>query len=319
VNAEVVAVVPTLGAPTLRSALASLRLQGAAIDVTVVHQGEPPLPEETAALADRVLTFPQPLGFAAAVNAGLAVRRAPWAVLLNDDAELGPGWLAALLAVLQESPRLAAAQGVYLRSAAVTAAGAAEGAQPTSAHLVDGCGLGWNRWWQAVQLREGGAPPAGEPRAVFGVSATAALYRSSALEAVGLHAGPFDRELETYYEDVELAGRLRGAGYRAALVPAARAVHRGGGSAAGLGRRRAALLYGNRWLALARLLGRSLPLQAPRALLRDLLDAGRHPSRLPGIAAGWRRAAALAPRFAHGGPAQLAAAELRRLGAEGFS
>jgi GT2 family glycosyltransferase len=303
-SAEVVAVVPTLGAATLPAALASLRRQGIPVDVTVVHQGAAALPDAVAALADRVLTFPRPLGFAAAVNAGLAVRGAPWSLLLNDDAELLPGWLAALLATLEETPRLAAAQGVNLRPA--------DGG-------VDGCGIGWNRWWQAVQLLEGQAPPAGEARGVYGVSATAALFRASALAAATLPAGPFERDLDTYYEDVELAGRLRAAGFRAALVPAAQALHHGGGSAGGLGRRRAELLAGNRLLALARLLGRALPPRLPKALLRDLLDAARRPSRLPGIAAGWRRAARLLPRFAHLGPPQVPLPELRRLAAEAFA
>jgi GT2 family glycosyltransferase len=303
VNAEVVAVVPTLGAPSLPAALASLRRQGVAVDVTLVHQGTVPLAEAVAALADRVLTFPAPLGFAAAVNAGLAVRRAPWTILLNDDAELGPGWLAAVLPALDESPRIAAAQGVNQR---------AEG-------VVDGCGIGWNRWWQAVQLAEGQEPPAGGVRGVFGASAAAALFRSSALAAVSLVSGPFDRDLDTYYEDVELAGRLRGAGYQAVLVPTAQAHHQGGGSAAGLGRRGQALLYGNRWLVLARLLGRKLPGRLPRILLRDLLDVARRPTRLAGVARGWRRAARLLPRFAHVGPPQVPLRELRRLASEAFA
>ena len=318
-NAEVLAVVPTLGAASLPAALASLRRQGVPADVTVVHQGDRPLPEEATALADRVLSFPRPLGFAAAVNAGLAVRRAPWSLLLNDDAELGAGWLPALLAALQRDPRLAAAQGVNVGATGAAGGGATGGGDGrASAGLVDGCGIGWNRWWQAVQLGEGGAPPEGGERAIFGVSATAALFRTAALVAVGAAAGPFDGDLDTYYEDVELAGRLRASGWEAVVVPAARAVHRGGGSAAALGRRRLALLYGNRWLALARLLGRALPLAVPRALLRDLADGARRPSRLVGIAAGWSRAGRLLPRFAHAGPPQVAAAELRRLAAEAF-
>jgi N-acetylglucosaminyl-diphospho-decaprenol L-rhamnosyltransferase len=304
VSAEIVAVVPTLGAPTLGAALASLRRQGQAIDVTVVHQGSVALGEAVTALADRVLSFPHPLGFAAAVNAGLAVRSGQAALLLNDDAELLPGWLAAALPALAATPRLAAVQGVNLRPGAGT---------------VDGAGIGWNRWWQAVQLAEGREPPdgSGDVRAVFGVSAAAALFRSSALAAVATGSGPFERDLDTYYEDVELAGRLRAAGFRAALVPAARAVHHGGASAPGRGRRDE-LLRGNRLLAMARLLGRAFPARLPRALLRDLLDVARQPTRLPGLVRGWRRSRRLLPRFAHAGPPQVPLTELRRLAAEEF-
>jgi GT2 family glycosyltransferase len=306
VSPEVTAVVPTLGGPGLGRALASLRRQGGGLEVTVVHQGSAPLPEEVAALADRVLAFDAPLGYAAAANAGIAVRRRRHVLLLNDDAELLPGWLAAARAVLDSSATVAAVQGVNLAAADGEA-------------RVEGCGLGWNRWWQAVQLGAGrAAPPPAGGREVFGASAAAVLLRSSALAAVALPGGVFDPGLHTYYEDVDLAGRLRGAGYQAAVATAARARHLGGGSAATLGRRRLALLYGNRWLVLARLLGDALPARVPRVLLRDLLDAARRPARLAAALAGWARAGRSWDRFARPGPPLVPLAELRRLAAERF-
>ena len=319
-RAEVAAVVPTLGgsmgAAGLGAALASLRRQGAAIEVTVVHQATAEgregagaaLPEEVAALADRVLTFPAPLGFAAAANAGMPGRGRRYLLLLNDDAELQPGWLAAARAVLDSSPTLAAVQGVNLAPELT-----GEGAEPR----VEGSGIGWNRWWQAVQLGAGGPPPpAAGAREVFGASAAAALFRSSALAAVALPGGVFDPRLHTYYEDVDLAGRLRGAGYQAALAPAARARHRGGASGEALGRRRLSLLYANRWLALARLLGDAFPGRLPRVLLRDLLDGARRPARLAAVLSGWGRTRRHWGRFARPGPPLVPLGELRRLAAE---
>jgi hypothetical protein len=304
-HARVAAVVPTLGAPTLAAALASIRRQGATVEITVVYQGTAPPPPAVSTFADQVLTFPAPLGFAAAANAGIAAVRAPYLLLLNDDAELAPGWLAAVQEALDGDPLVAAAQGIDLA--------AAEGGG------VSGCGLGWNRWWQAVQLGAGGASPDGSPREIFGASAAAALYRSSALAAAALPAGPFDAALDTYYEDVDLAARLRRRGGRALLVPSARAIHPGGGSAPALGTRRLRLLYANRWLALARLLGRALPLRLPRALLRDVADAARQPGRAAAVLGGWARAVRLLPRFARGGPPLVPLAELRRLRAEAFA
>ena len=303
-SAEVAAVVPTLGAPSLAAALASVRRQGATVHIVVVYQGAAPVPEAAATFADQVLSFPRPLGFAAAVNAGLAAVEAPLLLLLNDDAELLPGWLPALLDALDADSRLVAAQGVDL--AGVGGA-------------VSGCGFGWNRWWQAVQLGAGGRAPSGAAREVFGVSAAAALYRRSALDAAALPSGSFDGALDTYYEDVELAARLRQRGGRAAVVPAARAVHRGGGSAGALGGRRLRLLYANRWLALARLLGGGFAFQAPRALLRDLADAARQPRRMKAVIGGWARAARLLPHFARTGAPLVPRSELRRLAAERFA
>jgi GT2 family glycosyltransferase len=304
-SARVAAVVPTLGAPTLPAALASLRRQGATVEITVVHQGPSPLPEAAGTFADAVLTFPSPLGFAAAANAGIAGVRAPLVLLLNDDAELLPGWLAALEAVLDADPGVVAVQGVDL----------VDGGDGANA---SGCGIGWNRWWQAVQLGAGATPPNGPAREVFGVSAAAALYRTDALAGAALPGGPFDAALDTYYEDVELAARLRRRGGRAALVPAARAVHAGGGSAAALGGRRLRLLYANRWLALARLLGRRFGLAAPRALARDVADAVHQPRQMAAIVAGWARAGRALPAFAHRGAPLVSRAALAALAAEEF-
>jgi GT2 family glycosyltransferase len=305
---EVAAVVPTLGRETLAAALASVRRQGATVQIAVVHQGPGPLPPAAATFADQVLTFPAPLGFAAAVNAGIAAVSAPLLLLLNDDAELAPGWLAAVQAALEADSRLVAAQGVDLERAAERTEG-----------VASGCGIGWNRGWQAVQLGAGRPAPVGPPREVFGVSAAAALFRASALAAAALPGGAFDADLDTYYEDVELAARLRARGGTAALVPAARAVHAGGGSGAALGRRRLRLLYGNRWLVLARLLGGTLPLYLPRALVRDLADMLRRPGIAPAVAGGWARALARLPRFARRGRPLVPLAELRRLAAEAFT
>jgi len=303
VSAEVAAVVPTLGAPTLAAALASVRRQGATVEIAVVYQGGGPVPEAAATFADQVLSFPSPLGFAAAVNAGIAAVKAPLLLLLNDDAELLPGWLPVLLDALDADSRLVAVQGVDLAGV--------DGA-------VSGCGLGWNRWWQAVQLGAGGRPPSGAAREVFGVSAAAALYRRSALDAAALPSGSFDGALDTYYEDVELAARLRHRGGRAAVVPAAQALHAGGGSAGALGGRRLRLVYANRWLALARLLGGDFAAQAPRALLRDLADGARRPSRVTAVLGGWARAVRLLPRFARRGASLVSRSDLRRLAAERF-
>src|SRR5262249_20868677 len=122
---------------------------------------------------------------------------------------------------------------------------------------VDGWGLGWNRALQAVQLGHGeAAPPLTAPmREVFGVSATAARYRREALAAVALPGGQvFDERLGSYYEDADLACRLRAAGWTALSVPAARARHAGSmtsgiaGTGSALARARWANVYGNRYL-----------------------------------------------------------------------
>jgi GT2 family glycosyltransferase len=318
---SVTLVVPTLGrSPLLEECLRALAAEAGAArgEVLLVEQGGG-VPEAIGALAGRRLRVPRPLGFAAAVNLGIAVAEGPWVAVVNDDAVVAPGWLGALLAALAGEPRAASAQGLNLLIG-----------DPSR---VDGRGLAWNRWLQAVQLGHGEPAPAasaasaGPPYEVFGVSATAALYRRAAIVAVaGAPQGPspasgaapppevFDSRLGTYYEDADLAGRLRAAGHTALFVPAATVRHAGGlTTGAGIGRWRQ--VYGNRYLVAGRLLGRSFWRSLPRMAVRDLLDLVRAAGagdlhRTAGIAAGWARAARRLPGFLRGGEPVLALDDL---------
>jgi GT2 family glycosyltransferase len=402
---EVTAVVPTVGrSPWLAACLQALRRQAdaASLEILVVDQAPQPL-QLPPGLADRVLRPERNLGFAGGTNLGLAAARGELLATVNDDAVVAPGWLAALTAALRADPRAAAAQGINILGGPAGMEPGGAGGQPgergrDEPERIDGCGLGWNRWWQAIQIGHGKplppltgedqapalpaasgqaamppaaasmakAPPAAsrlaqvssssfelashpQPAAVavaeiFGVSATAALFRRTALEQVALGGQVFDPRLVSYYEDAELAGRLRAAGFRALLAPAARARH--AGSASGrtgtAGRERWRLIYGNRYLAAARLLGRGLWPRLPLMLLRDLLDlagpaallhplrrrddrglpgesgAGHaaplsHRGRFTGMVAGWGRALRQLPSFARIGTPAPAPAEVARL------
>ena len=274
--------------------------------------------------APRIVELPRPAGFARAANAGIAVSRGRLIALVNDDAVLATGWTRTLLAALgagdgadprisADSP-LAAAQGFNL----LPAGGGRDEAR------IDGAGLAWNRRWQAIQVGRGKPAPAtsGPPRPVYGVSATAAIYRRDALVAVTAGCGPlrpFNERLESYYEDVELADRLRRASYEAVLAPAARVEHAGALSSRGrrAARRRVRRIYCNRLLVLATRLGRRFWLLLPGLLLRDAVDLfrGRRSEAMPGDAPrpravdllfAWGRAARLLPWFAGFGRGQAA-------------
>jgi len=60
---------------------------------------------------------------------------------------------------------------------------------------------------------------------VFGVSGSAPVYRRAALEAVSYEHEIFDEDFVTYKEDVDLAWRLRRAGFTAWYLPQAVAYH----------------------------------------------------------------------------------------------
>lgn len=158
----------------------------------------------------RLIRLPENRGFAGPANLGVREAAGPYVALVNNDCIVEPGYLVAGAATLDADPSLAAVQGVVLDG---------EG------HRVDGWGLGWNARAEAVQLGRGEMPPPSgtAPFRVPGVSATAALYRRETF----LSAGGFAESFFAWYEDADLALRLRRAGGRFASVPAARARHVG--------------------------------------------------------------------------------------------
>lgn len=322
----VTVIVPSLGrSPWQEEMLAALRreLAGSDAELVWVHQGEARTPQLPGA-RELLVRLPRAAGFAAAVNFGLlaADSQSRTIALVNDDLVVEPGWLQALTAELARRPRAGAVQGVQL-----------ELARP---ELVEGCGIGWNRAWQAVQAHAGEVPPSvtAAPFEVFGVSATAALFRREALADVGRGGSAgraasgeverlFDERLGSYYEDVELAVRLREAEWESWCVPAARARHAGHATTgrAPLARWRA--IHRNRILVLRRLLGADFASTLPRLAARDGRDLLRAALRLDGaracgVVAGWAaalpRLGAFAPPSADANRRALAAAERFRIG-----
>lgn len=305
-------VVPTLGhSSQLADCLEALRQAAEACRdeveiILVVPEGLDPsqipcLQRNPAPLSavGRIVTVDRP-GFSAAVNTGFEASDSDLLATVNDDAVVDPAWLEELVGALADQ-RLGAVQGVHRRFDAPG--------------KLDGYGIGWNRWCQAVQLGHGrplGEAP-GEPVEIFGVSATAAVYRRQALldaRSPSVVGSFFDEALFAYYEDVDLAARLHAAGSMALCRPSAGAVHVGSVSGRRLpfgGRR---LIHGNRHLILARLLGRSFWRRWPRIAARDLIDGSRaliagDLSGAVGIAAGQLRALRRLPRFAHLGEAYV--------------
>ena len=187
----------------------------------------------------RVIGFSRNLGFARAANEGIARTRAPFVLLLNNDAVLEPDYAARLAARLAADERLAAVQGLVLAG---------------RGRVIDGAGLAWNARGEAVPVLAGqdvsNAPR--EPFEISGVSATAALYRREALEAVGPQGDAFDGSFFAYYEDVDLSLRLARSGWRFVCDPRALARHEGSLTGRRTPWRRAFWTARNRWRTLFR-------------------------------------------------------------------
>ncbi len=211
--------------------------------------------------------LPANRGFAAAVNYALAATSEPYALLLNADVEMEPGYVDRLAAALDAAPRVAGATGtLVLPNGSIDSTGITL----TTARVAFDRGRG-----EALSDTDTFTDGSSEP---FGASGAAALIRRDALVQVG----GFWEELFVYWEDTEVAWRLRRAGWRFAHVPGARAVHaRGSDSAdptfveaADFGGRLAAIARNEGWLGLA----------APQVLLATAVSgarlAVRHPAAL---------------------------------------
>jgi GT2 family glycosyltransferase len=253
------------GGDALFTALASLELQtGIDLSIVVVDNGSGSVERERLARETpevRVVPFSRNLGFAGAANEGISRTRAPFVLLVNNDAVLAPDYGARLAARLALDDRLAAVQGMVLT---------ADGCH------VDTAGLEWNDRGEAVPAFAGAdrRDPPRLPFEVSGVSATATLYRRDALETVSTGGEIFDRAFFAYYEDVDLSLRLARAGWRFVCDPSAVARHEGSRTGRRTPVRRALWTARNRWRTLFRNFDARLLAQRLGPLLKaDLLHA----------------------------------------------
>jgi GT2 family glycosyltransferase len=215
----------------------------------------------------RLITFSSNLGFARAANEGIARTSGKFILLVNNDARLAPDYAARLAARISLDERLAGGQGIVLRP---------DGLE------VDTAGLSWNSRGEALP-RFSGCPRFEAPTGAVelsGVSATAALYRRSALEEIAPGGRVFDDSFFAYYEDVDLALRLARAGWRFVLDPEAIAFHEGSMTGARTPWRRARWTARNRWRTLLKNFDRSFL----RRRLADLLRADLAHARSLGLA-----------------------------------
>jgi O-antigen biosynthesis protein len=146
----------------------------------------------------RVIRAHQNGGFCAAANAGIAAARGRFIQLLNNDTEVTAGWIESALALFRDPSVGSVAPLVRVRS------------QP---ERVDSAGDSYSLIGWPAKRGHGGPARLFAGRAVeevFGASGSSAFYRAEVLKRLG----GYDSLYGSYYEDVDLAFRLRWAGYR---------------------------------------------------------------------------------------------------------
>jgi N-acetylglucosaminyl-diphospho-decaprenol L-rhamnosyltransferase len=234
--------------------------------------------------AVRLIRSEDSLSFAAACNHGASVGDGEVLVLLNNDVYCRPDWLEHLVAPLEAQPETGSVACLLV--------------QPGE-QVIDSVGLcadatlaGFPRLAGLPVARAGAARPR-----LAGPAGAAAAYRRAAWDQVG----GLDEEIFAYSEDLDLALRLRGAGWRASVAPEAIGMHLGSathGHRTAWQRRHAGFARGY----LLRRYGILRNRQAMRALLTEAVvvlgDAvfSRDLAALTGRVAGWRSAGGLPSR-----------------------
>jgi GT2 family glycosyltransferase len=165
----------------------------------------------------RVVCLSDNLGFSAAVNAGIMASKADLVALLNNDTEVDPAWLEALVRAADGHPEAGffASKLVDFRDR----------------RLLDGAGDALRLSGLPYRLGHGEVDRGqfDVPCYVFSACAAAALYRREMLGDVGL----FDEDFVSYCEDGDLSFRAQLAGYRCLYVPDAVVYHVGSASTGG--------------------------------------------------------------------------------------
>ncbi len=129
--------------------------------------------------------------------------------MLNNDTEVTAGWIEAGLAPFADPTVGSVAPLVLVRRDPSRVDSAGDSYTVVGWPTKRGHGEDARRWRDRP------------PHRVFGASGSSAFYRTAALRRVGA----FDPTYHSYYEDVDLAFRLRWAGYVAVFTPHCRILH----------------------------------------------------------------------------------------------
>lgn len=186
-------------------------------EVLIVDNGSEDGPIETPSSLDsriRILKPGENLGFAAGNNLAARAATADWLVLLNPDAFARVDWLAKIDEAIRRYPSVSMFGSTQLRA--------------DDPALLDGAGDHYHPLGLAWRGGEGGAAETVDTDAeVFGPCAAAAVYRRDVFQ----QAGGFSEKFFCYYEDVDLAFRLRIAGEACVQLAKARVDHVGSSTA----------------------------------------------------------------------------------------
>ena len=169
--------------------------------------------------AVRLIVLDRNYGFADGYNKAMAMIDAEYALLLNSDVEVTPGWIEPLVEALDADADVAACQPKvldYKRKSFFEYAGAAGG-------YIDRYGYPFcrGRIFDTVEEDKGQYDNVSD---IFWATGAAMLVRT----AVYREAGGLDGTFFAHMEEIDLCWRMRARGYRIVCVPASKVYHVGG-------------------------------------------------------------------------------------------
>ena len=194
-----------------------------AMDVLVIDNASSDGSHTTAITAHpwaRLIENPRNVFLSPAWNQGIRETTAPFVFLLNPDAEWWTGTLADLVAVARAHPRAGIVGPRVLNPDGTVYSSGRSFPSVVDAvgHALLGMMRPGNRFSERYRL--GGWDRTSE-RSVDWVSGCAMLMPRAALDEVG----PFDEGFPLYGEELDMATRLRDAGWSVLFTPAAEVIH----------------------------------------------------------------------------------------------
>lgn len=226
-----------------------------------------------------IVAFDEGRGFAEACNRGTEAGDGEIVVLLNNDVDCEPDFLERLTAPFAADPRLGSVASLMLAPGGQTIDSVGLVADPVLAGFP--------------RLQRQPAADASSPRPVLtGPAGAGAAYRRTAWTALG----GMDEAIFAYMEDLDMALRLRGAGWGTAAAVDARGIHLGSashGHRSASQRRHGGFARGYLLRRYGLLRGRALPrtLATEAIVVAGDLLISRDLAALRGRMAGWRAAA----------------------------
>ncbi|MCI9383992.1 MAG: glycosyltransferase family 2 protein [Lachnospiraceae bacterium] len=161
----------------------------------------------------RVIALDKNYGFCRAANEGMRAASSPYVILLNNDTEVLPGFVRALVRALQADSKAFSAGAKMI--------------QLHEQEKIDDagnfyCALGWafaRGKDKSVEYYE-------EPDEIFAACGGAVIYRKAVLERIGY----LDESHFAYLEDIDLGWRAKTAGWKNIYAPEAKVLHVGSGT-----------------------------------------------------------------------------------------